>query len=441
MLLSNLANNFAYKNNTKPFKSKVGLKPLVDKESAHEIINDDFIEKYNLMFSDDKKCVSKKTIILNVNESGMCNRILALYSTIFLAIILDRVLVLNWKPNFRCGIGYEEIFSPNNPRNFIPQPFIYQGNLPKSEHFSNYTSTRCQINLDQSHDFAHFQFIKNEFLLEKIHENCDVIDITSNMNYLKMVLDTKFAKKLSISEKFPYPHYELGKTTFRTHTNFEDKAKKFILKSFAKKPWVSIHARSIHTKLEEFEKVMQLVNSMITDGVVSYVFLATDAYDLNKIAYKNIINKSKLVTIKKKFDKTNYFGHETYSTRDHEGMQDAVLEWIIIGCADYCISTSFYHSTFSKTSIGKSECKFIDYTELPDNRYPKNFGIEQKSVDLIADGNDDNLKELPDINNKEAYKIWESIPKRKTFHARQCYPKGTKLDNVADYWDLGTNNR
>jgi len=422
-------------NNTLLYESKINLRSLYDPLAG---INDDkFVEKYNQPITEvtkDKNCVSKKMIILNVNGSGMCNRILALYSTIFLSIILDRVLILNWQPNMKCGIGFEEVFAPNSPSKFTPQPFIYKNHIPKDNMIKT-DSSRCVVIMNEI-DWSNFQFIKNEYLLKKLDENCDVIDLHSNINYLDLVLSTNLAKKMLLSQKFPFPFSELGATVFRLNPLFEEKAKNFVQIHFAGKKWVSIHARSIHTKMKEFERALNLANTMIADDLVSYVFLATDSYELDQRAHE--ILKNKVVTMVKDFDKENQFGHEGFHTRDHKGMKNAVVEWTIVGYATYCMSTSFYRSTFSKTSIGKSECKFIDYKFTKEGKdYPINFGIEKKHNELVNKGITEKIMNLPEIDQEEADKLWENIKKVKMHLSQQCYPKDTILDNVMKYWELG----
>ena len=42
-------------------------------------------------------------------------------------------------------------------------------------------------------------------------------------------------------------------------------------------------------------------------------------------------------------------------------MQTAVLEWFMLGDADYCLSPSAEHSTFSKTAIARGNCVYLNY--------------------------------------------------------------------------------
>ena len=68
--------------------------------------------------------VFKKRIIVDVSQSGLGNRLLALTSASVLAAALDTVLELKWHRTDACGALFEELFKPHKePPRFVP--FIY----------------------------------------------------------------------------------------------------------------------------------------------------------------------------------------------------------------------------------------------------------------------------------------------------------------------------
>merc|ERR1712065_41733 len=56
-------------------------------------------------------------------------------------------------------------------------------------------------------------------------------------------------------------------------------------------------------------------------------------------------------------------GHDNFKLRNEKGMRNAILEWYILGEANYCLSPTDELSTFSKTAIARSFCKYIDFKE------------------------------------------------------------------------------
>ena len=55
------------------------------------------------------------------------------------------------------------------------------------------------------------------------------------------------------------------------------------------------------------------------------------------------------------------WGKDSFDLRHGSGMETAVLEWFMLGDADYCLSPSAEHSTFSKTAIARGKCVYLNF--------------------------------------------------------------------------------
>jgi hypothetical protein len=88
------------------------------------------------------------------------------------------------------------------------------------------------------------------------------------------------------------------------------------------------------------------------EGYIKKVFFATDELDLKKDAEHFIDDPNALVTIhnvgRDSLSEYAKDSHDSFSMRNNEGMHAAILEWYILGEADYCMSPTDELSTFSK---------------------------------------------------------------------------------------------
>ena len=90
------------------------------------------------------------------------------------------------------------------------------------------------------------------------------------------------------------------------------------------------------------------------EGFIKNVFFATDSDLLLKDAAKYIEDQDALVTVhnvqRESFADFLRDGHDSFKMRSAKGMHTAVLEWYMLGEADYCMSPTDELSTFSKVS-------------------------------------------------------------------------------------------
>ena len=91
------------------------------------------------------------------------------------------------------------------------------------------------------------------------------------------------------------------------------------------------------------------------EGVIKNIFFATDSDVLLREANKYVEDKGALVTVhnveRESFKEFLEDGHDSFKMRNSKGMHTAVLEWFILGEADYCMSPTDELSTFSKVFL------------------------------------------------------------------------------------------
>lgn len=111
--------------------------------------------------------------------------------------------------------------------------------------------------------------------------------------------------------------------------------------------WLSIQIRNkfAYNTMETFECAKRLLDS----GQIQKIFIATDSYKVQQLAYKILDHeKDRIVTVKKHLlfdDKRD----DNYAIRNTaKEVRIALLEWLLVGEADYCTSPSMKDSTFSK---------------------------------------------------------------------------------------------
>ena len=139
---------------------------------------------------------------------------------------------------------------------------------------------------------------------------------------------------------------------------------------------------------------------------------------------------------------------DSYEIRSGLEMQMALVEWFIIGQADYCMSPTIEPSTFSKTSICRGNCKFIavskrgeDCTKnltsllLTGNRKSRLVEVDQNIFQLVANSISERpiiFDQIP-VSDAEAVELWSSVKITNIKIKDQCVPHH-RASFISDYW-------
>lgn len=307
----------------------------------------------------ESKCSTKKRIILNVNKCGLGNRMVSLVSTIMLALLMDRVIELDWVKNLYCGASYSDLFHSKSQADlaYKYRPFVYDKAMEVPNSFKK-AETVCQLYFDQTLNYTHLTFLTESALYARLNEECKVIRIEANIYYAKLLFRDDIGGRLHKTFHHASPFHQVSQIVFRPAEAMRKDVMIFIEQKFQGKPWLSIHARGYYDDGSYSDKSLACAKKLLETGVISYVFFASEATRLIDKA-KSLIDEKYLVTIphSKGLLSEEKNGGDSFEIR--RSMNMTLLEWLLIGEGTYCTATSIRTSTFSKTSIVHGPCKFI----------------------------------------------------------------------------------
>jgi hypothetical protein len=174
------------------------------------------------------------------------------------------------------------------------------------------------------------------------------------------------------------------------------------------------------------ELAFKCANMMLEKKYISYVFFAADNERLRTMAEQYISDQKALVQISSKLQfSARDGGHDGDNTdiRTRDGMHAAVLEWYLMGEADYCITTS-PHSTFSKTAIVRGKCKVMSYHAGEDcdplsqssDKYDKPLE-DKESLLWVGDMFGKATVKIPESSTSQ---VWDSIWKYRASSLDYC---------------------
>ena len=399
-------------------------------------------------------CFTKKKIVLDVGKSGLGNRLVAIASAAILAMMTSRVLQLVWNKDKSCEELYDNLFDVQNPSVHGFQPFEveeYPGEtIIKDASF-------CRIHLDGVHDqvlhgkvdvgLHHFHFVNDTVLFNRLDAQCDVIYIHGNIYYGHLLLGPSFGKYSAyIRKHLKAPFHDLSKVVFRPKSYLMRKVDKIVealrirmtYNTTREQKWLSIHMRGIMTKAPE--KTFACANALLSQGLISGVFFATDSAPLEKLAYSSITDSARnVLTVEKHLERK--MNMDSWDIRNNTvDMRTAVVEWYTIGEADYCMSPSLATSTFTKTAIARGDCLLIDasYGDKCFIPSPKSSDLDKEWVLHMKQGNRHRRYEwmyLPHIGRET---VWSTVEKGEKKIVSHCLNKKfLPKDIIYNYWFSG----
>ena len=291
----------------------------------------------------------------------------------------------------------------------------------------------------------HFHLVNNTELLDRMNRQCHIIYVHGNIYYAHMLLGPQFGKYSAYVRKyFKSPFYDISRIVFRPKDYLMKRVLgvKDIFKTRAKYSsgkkgmWLSIHMRGIMTKWPE--RAFECANALLDGGNITGVFLATDSAPLQDMAYKMIRGSSHtLYTIKKNLENTIDLDTDSMDIRNTtRDIRIAVLEWYLIGEANYCLSTSLDQSTFSKTAVARGDCVLVDarlgakcFIPPPGTDNDKEWLLHMKV------GNRHKRYEWMQLPRLGTETIWSTVETGKEKVTSQCLPTSAQRNNVIlDYW-------
>ena len=383
-----------------------------------------------------------KRLVIDVGESGLGNRMLAVVSALQLAMKMNRVLELRWETNRGCDAGYLELFNNLPVMQMVPgkrawAPFHIGKSRVQDQAMTN--ETLCKMSFERDFEdringkivhFHHMNILKNKDTYTKVNLGCDIIELRSNVYFDHLVMGSNI---------FEAPFRDAAMILFKPQFDIQKRADK-IVETISKQAngkkavWLSIHARQLFTQGGDLEKSFECANKLMNEGEIHKVFFATDSELLLRDAKNFIDNKEALVTVHnvKRLSNGEYIegGHDNFKLRNDEGMKNALLEWYLLGEADYCLSPTDELSTFSKTAIARSFCKYIDFKE------GKRCDIYKSTTDtefLLRTTTTDQEYDYHIPTDLTSNEVFDSIDKKTTESEEACMEEERK-DDIERYW-------
>merc|ERR1711871_418803 len=353
-------------------------------------------------------CLTKKRIVVDVNRCGLGNRILAVFSSIMLAVLTNRVLEIVWEANKYCGSSYDELFTPREQNQWIMKPLVYNNSRLIYDNIRS--EFACHIRLDQS-DWEHFYFLKDRELFDRMNTNCDVIFLITNQLFHDLLLDhTLFGEDADrLRGTFPFPFSNVSQIVFLPKPSISLQAELFYRQYLAGKKGLSIHSRGFYDSGKGLKKVFHCVNKLVTEGVVDTIFFASESAKLNQYIYELAANGTNIVRYQKVEVQDQIGNVDSQSIRTD--MSSAMVEWFLLGEAQYCMSSTIQRSTFSLTAMLRGNCKYIPH-EMGDSCdvYKEGRGPIVNKEDLLGKANgrgiDTHISELPHVDDTKRERIW-----------------------------------
>ena len=191
--------------------------------------------------------------------------------------------------------------------------------------------------------------MNNSHLLKRLDDECELIELHANIYFAQDLLGEQHGEMSAhIRRHFNRPFHDIANVVLRPKGHIMtrvNKLKRILSGKSRKDKWLSIQARAMFSHSPE--QAFLCANSLLAGGQIKRVFLATDSEALQDLAYEMIDNsKDVLVTIEKTLQPDINDGginhnRDNFEVRhSSEDAENAVLEWFLLGEADYCASVS-----------------------------------------------------------------------------------------------------
>lgn len=387
--------------------------------SIDEILRVSFDLNERISRTRDPDCRAHKKLIFTPSN-GIGNRLLAIVSAVMLAMMTDRIFELNWKPTKDCGYSYHQLFHPlkesHTLRVFIPDTQM----TPRLPNIVTRNETKCELDLERK-DNLHFYFLRDQQLFERMNDECHIIFMRYNHYFANLLaLPDLGPTSFRVKDYFPNPFNQISNVIFRPHVSFVTKAQKFIEEKFENRKWMSIHARGFYDQGMNTDRMLQCANKLLQNGDISHIFFSTDSEQLRNISYSTIKMEGALVE----------WAEEKHSTENTTDM--ALLEWYIIGEADYCMSATLGDSTFSKTSVLRGKCKYVQF------KYDSDCDISKAMSDkeVYISSSKASIDKLPALNDTQRTHVWSTIKHETRLFDEQCFESYVYQNSnpITQYW-------
>jgi len=399
-----------------------------------------FTKDIELTSSDKTICYAKKKIVLDLKHANLGHRLLSLESTSLLANLMDRTLEIDWDINPKISpYAYTDLFAPMKsdgtslrPKlpffafDYGPRPFSKVGH--GKVHY-------CEVSLDQW-NFDSFYLLKDKILFERLNTQCDVINLKSNQYYNSLLFEESVFGESAVELKyqFPSPFYDISKIIFIPRYTINTGATAFIKKKFEGIKWLSFYAKGFFEGSRDTVDAFACINKLLDTNEIQAVFFTAETSRHIDLAYKAIKQTNKIITIERDM--------QSILTKDprRKDLDVAMLQWLMIGQADYCMANSVRSTIFAMTAFVAGPCKYVPVIPLKENEDVSMCSINNSVIqkDNLFTENP-RLKNLsPEIDDVKRDKVWASVLKEnKKVKDFECIQKinNEPLPSVTNFWN------
>lgn len=367
-------------------------------------------------------CNYKKKVIIDVNTSGMGNRIFAIISGVALAMYLNRELEINWVNSESCQASYSDLFE-------ISENVMQQGAL---EPVQKVPLTECKLRLSQHKKFYHFWVLVDDELLQKLDKECDIIYALSNQWFAPIFYTRKMLdRNQTLLQRHPHPFKSFMQCLFVPNSRILDDVAG-LMERFKGIRWLSVHARGFFDGGKGTARTLQCAQRLIEKKVIQQVLFVTDSQELEALARRSIEPKYLSLVEKQTVPPDIYKYNRTLEGNYiRDAMETALAEWFMIGEADFCMSPTFFTSTFTRSAMSRGKCKFMNpfendcgvYGEL--RTQPKIIEVDHKIKSMVTLN--------ASLNAEERKNIWMDVEKYVTVANPVCTGPTKKGSIILDY--------
>ena len=388
--------------------------------------------------TNDLNCKTTKKVIFTPSNS-LGNRILGIVSGVIFSIMSNRIFELNWIVNTECQLSYDKLFRSLKEnhimKSFIPDKSI----LPYLPNIVTRNETTCDLDYERK-DFLHFYFLSDKKLYEKINQNCHIIFMRYNDYFVNLVkYEMLDAKAQSIVSDFSKPFNQIANTIFRLKDKQISKATSFIANNFKGKKWISISIRAPYTSELKIKQIVNCADKLLLNNDISYVFFSSNDYLIKEKAYSYVSNGLLYRELK---DKVYTESEDNYKNRhSNSSIEDTLLEWYLIGQADFCLASSIESSAMIKTSILRGRCKLIRFPLKGECSIENSVDDLEPYINSEHDSNIQNLPVLDELDEHQREQIWKTVNHRYNLYDEQCFESYIyQTDHpVHQYWTKSFN--
>ena len=363
-------------------------------------------------------------------EGGLGSRIAGMVSSAFLAFVMNRVLVIDWKATPSLPSNFNDLFhlveasSPSSQNILYGESSIYDRTLPPNVQ-------ECAFDLSSKSNLVDFWVLVEMELYNKMDAECDIIRLRTNQLFLDLLENSPYGMKALGAAKIKYPYGHILRKILRPSKDIRNKILHFSKTLATDDVWLSVHSRGVlDTTSRNTISAIDCANHLLAEKKINRLFFSSDSLRINEL-FMNRVAPYALMTVERKYindTDISELQHKTERESWVENAETSLVDWYLLGEADLCM-TSTPHSLFATTAMMRTGCLYIPYqlggnctTEIDASsrfKKPKNM--------LMLD-----VKSMQE-NKVDVQKFWSSV-KRTQVPIKFEAVHETNLASLKSFW-------